>query len=236
MSEVTMVPEMSVRLIRTNANDEFPIQMAQASLGADEEWTIDPKIDPQRFLNALVAPRHGVPFEHDQWTFFVEVPIFVARQWVKHRHASMNEMSGRYVKMLPKFYTAPVARPLVNTGTKMKPDFTTYDQEAFTVASETDRVMAENAWKLYTERMDIGIAEEYARTILPLNTFTQFYWTVNTRALMSFLERRVDDPDNRVETHPQWEIDKMARVLEGYFEEYMPLTYKAFTAVGRVAP
>lgn len=233
---ITMALDMSVRLIRTNANDEFPIQMAQASLGADEEWSIDPKIDPQRFLNALVAPRHGVPFEHDQWTFFVEVPIFVARQWVKHRHASMNEMSGRYVKMLPKFYTASPDRPLVNTGTKMKPDFTTFDQEAFTVAIETDRVMAENAWKLYTERIDIGIAEEYARTILPLNTFTQFYWTVNTRALMSFLERRVDDPGNRVETHPQWEIDKMARVLEGYFEEYMPLTYKAFTAAGRVAP
>lgn len=236
MTDVTMTPEMSVRLIRTNANDEFPIQMAQASLGADEEWSIDPKIDPQRFLNALVAPRHGVPFEHDQWTFFVEVPIFVARQWVKHRHASMNEMSGRYVKMLPKFYTAPEDRPLVNTGTKMKPKFKNAGKDVSIAAAISDRMVAQYAWDNYQERLEFGAAEEYARTILPLNTFTQFYWTVNTRALMSFLERRVDDPGNRVETHPQWEIDKAARVLEGYFEEYMPLTYNAFTAVGRVAP
>lgn len=236
MSEIEMTSTMSVRLVRTNANDEFPIQMAQASLGEGDEWEIDPKIDPQRFLSALVSPRHGVPFEHDQWTFFVEVPIFAARQWVKHRHASMNEMSGRYVQMIPRFYAAETYRPLVNTGTKMKPEFNGFDEDAFNVAHETDHEIAYKAWEVYQQRLEAGIAEEYARIVLPQSTFTQFYWTVNTRALMGFLERRVDSPDNRVETHPQWEIDRMARVVEDWFRDYMPLTHSAFVAAGRVAP
>lgn len=236
MSIITNTSEMSVRLVRTNANDEFPIQMAQASLGADEKWVLDPKTDPARFLKALVNPRHGVPFEHDQWTFFVEVPIFIARQWVKHRHASLNEMSGRYGKMLPRFYTAPGERPLINSGTKMKPVFETRDLEVTAFANETDYIVAKLAWETYQERLLAGIAEEYARNVLPLSTFTRFYWSVNTRALMSFLERRVDSQDNRVETHPQWEIDQMARVVEEYFKEYMPLTHAAFVAAGRVAP
>jgi thymidylate synthase (FAD) len=231
-----MSSDLKVTLVRTNANDEIPIQMAQASLGKDEGWTLDPEIDPQRFLNALVKPRHGVPFEHDIWTFFVEVPIFVARQWVKHRHASMNEMSGRYVKLLPKFYTMPDNRPLVNVGTKMKPLMVAADDPIARGIQESDYTASYDAWHMYEARLAMGIAEEYARIVLPVNVFTQFYWSVNSRALMGFLERRVESVDNRVPTHPQWEIDQAAGQVEDYFEQFMPLTRNAFVAAGRVAP
>lgn len=227
---------MGVTLVRSNADDIFPIQMAQASLGKDEEWTLDPKIDPARFLKALVDPRHGVPFEHDIWTFFCEVPIFVARQWVKHRHASMNEMSGRYVKLIPKFYSLPPARPLINKGTKMKPQMVRAGFETFLLIRQSDQMVAQYNWNEYERRLAMGIAEEYARTVLPLHTYTQFYWSVNTRALMSFLERRVDSPDNRVPTHPQWEIDNAAKQVEAEFARLMPITHGAFVAAGRVAP
>jgi len=236
MTEVTMSDEVKATLVRTNADDLFSIQMAQASLGADETWTIDPKIDPARFIRALVDPRHGVPFEHDIWTFFIEGPIFEARQHVKHRHASMNEMSGRYVKLIPKFYTFPKERPLVNVGTKMKP---IWDMASPEVAEETwlsDVVSSQIAWDEYERRIEMGVAEEYARIVLPLNVFTQFYWSVNTRALMQFLERRVDSPDNRVETHPQFEIEQIALQIEAAFKEHMPLTHAAFVACGRVQP
>lgn len=236
MTEVTTSHEMGVTLVRSNADDIFPIQMAQASLGTDEEWTLDPKIDPVRFLKALVDPRHGVPFEHDIWTFFVEVPIFVARQWVKHRHASMNEMSGRYVKLLPKFYSLPPARPLINKGTKMKPQMVRAGFETFLLTRQSDMQMAQKAWDEYEARLEWGVAEEYARTILPLHIYTQFYWSVNTRALMGFLERRVDSPDNRVPTHPQWEIDQAARKVEEEFSLRMPITHQAFVNAGRVMP
>lgn len=238
MTEVTMSSELKVTLVKTDANDEFPIQMAQASLGADETWTIDPKIDPARFLKALVEPRHGVPFEHDIWTFFIEVPIFEVRQHVKHRIGfSMNEMSGRYVRMLPKFYTAPDERPLINVATKMKPKFVPASSDIIQKTRESDLKTAQFAWDEYEYRLNtLKVAEEYARTILPLHVFTQFYWSCNTRSLMTFLERRVDSPDNRVETHPQWEIDFVARQIEAAFEKYMPITHQAFVDAGRVAP
>lgn len=236
MTEVTMSSELKATLVRTNADDIFPIQMAQASLGKDEHWEIDPKIDPARFLKALVDPRHGVPFEHDIWTFFIEAPIFEVRQHVKHRHASMNEMSGRYVQMLPKFYTAPSRRPLRNEGTKMKPKFELGEGSARVFAETSDREIAQAAWDAYQLRIDMGVAEEYARIVLPLNTFTQFYWSVNTRALMGFLERRVDSELNRVETHPQWEIEEIALQIETEFAKHMPLTHAAFVACGRVMP
>lgn len=236
MTQVMMSSELTATLVKTDANDEFPIQMAQASLGADEQWTIDPKIDPARFLKALVDPRHGVPFEHDIWTFFIEAPIFEVRQHVKHRHASMNEMSGRYVKMLPKFYTAPKNRPLYNVGTRMKPVFELAPEPVMDAIFASDMDSSQKMWDEYERRIDMGIAEEYARIVLPLNVFTQFYWTVNTRALMAFLERRVDSPDNRVPTHPQWEIDHIARQIEFQFQKYMPITHQAFVNAGRVMP
>lgn len=235
MTEVEMTSDLKATLVRTNADDEFPIQMAQASLGADGEWSLDPRIDPQRFLKALVDPRHGVPFEHDIWTFFVEVPIFVARQWVKHRHASMNEMSGRYVKLLPKFYVPSHERPVNNIGTKMKPEF---EMNWFDLNFARGLITGESrsAWRAYQSMLDEGIAEEVARMVLPVNTYTQFYWSVNSRALMSFLERRIDSPDNRVPTHPQWEIDRAAQGVEDAFKNHMPKTYRAFVECGRVAP
>lgn len=236
MTDIELSTELKVTLVKTDANDEFPIQMAQASLGKDEHWVLDPKIDPARFLKALVDPRHGVPFEHDIWTFFVEVPIFVARQWVKHRHASMNEMSGRYVKLLPKFYTASPYRPLVNEGTKMRPDMHGADFRTFDAIQESDWRNSLAAWQEYEIRLQLGVAEEYARTVLPVSIYTQFYWTVNSRALMGFLERRVDSPDNRVATHPQWEIDQAAQQIEAAFKHFMPLTHGAFVAAGRVMP
>lgn len=231
-----MASELGVTLVRTNATDEFPIQMAQASLGKDATWELAPTIDPARFLRALVDPRHGVPFEHDIWTFFVEVPIFVARQWVKHRHASMNEMSGRYVKLMPKFYTMPDGRPLINQGSKMKPILMPASDDKVTKLRASDLAIAQQAWDEYEYRLSMGAAEEYARIILPVNVYTQFYWSVNTRALMSFLERRVDSIQSRVPSHPQWEIDAAATVIEDYFEQHMPLTHRAFVAAGRVAP
>lgn len=236
MTDVEMSSDLKVTLVRTNADDMFPIQMAQASLGKDNTWTLAPHIDPARFLNALVDPRHGVPFEHDIWTFFVEVPIFVARQWVKHRHASMNEMSGRYVKLLPKFYTMPDGRPLVNKGTKMKPIMTPASDDKVTKLRASDLAIAQQAWDEYEYRLGMGAAEEYARIILPVNVFTQFYWSVNTRALMAFLERRVESTMSRVPSHPQWEIDMAASIIEDCFEQHMPLTHSAFVAAGRVAP
>lgn len=236
MTLVQMSNELKCTLVQAAASDEFVIHTARVSAAQNFGLPALPEtLDHRRFIRALMVPRHGVPFEHNIFTFFVEAPIFVARQWVKHRISSMNEMSGRYTKMIPKFYTAPEGRPLLNVGTKMKPNLE-QDEELMTLARISDRNLAQFAWNVYQQRLDAGMAEEYARIVLPLHTYTQFYWSVNARSIMNFLERRVDSPDNRVETHPQWEIDFLARQLEDAFQQYMPISHEMFVYAGRVAP
>lgn len=234
MTNIEVTSELRVDLIRAMADDDFVIQAAKASaIGANE---ISENVNRQRFIKALMDPRHGVPWEHTYFTFFVEVPIFVARQWVKHRLSSMNEVSGRYKKLLPKFYSPGPERPLVNQGTKMKPRFDTYDDDIYAYKAESDYEVFSFAWEHYQNQIEAGVAEEMARTVLPVATFTQFYWSLNARSLLNFLERRVDSPDNRVETHPQYEIDVAAQGVEKAFALAMPYSHEAFVNAGRVAP
>lgn len=232
MIEITS--ELKVDLVRAMADDEFVIQAAKVSaIGANE---VDVHVNKQRFLQALMDPRHGVPWEHTYFTFLVEVPIFVTRQWVKHRLTSMNEVSGRYKKLLPKFYSPGPERPLVNEGTKMKPRFDTYDDDIWAYKHDSDVEAFTFAWENYQNQLDAGIAEEMARTVLPVAIYTQFYWSLNARSILTFLERRVDSTDNRVETHPQYEIDVAAQAVEKAFALAMPYSHQAFVNAGRVAP
>lgn len=239
MTDVTMTDEMYIKLVRYCADDLYAIEAAQLSTGKHEfgAWQPDEDLNPARFLNALMKPRHGVPWEHTFFTFAVKVPIFVTRQWQKHRISSMNELSGRYSLMIPTFYTAPfLGRPMVNIGTKMKPNMILPSHEVAEAIAHSDLHNSQMAWNEYEYRLSLGIAEEYARTVLPLNTFTQFYWSLNGRSLMNFLEKRVDDEDARVPTHPQWEIDFAAHQVEEAWASVMPLSHAAFVANGRVAP
>lgn len=237
MTEVTMSSELSVKLVRYCADDLYAIEAAQLSTGKHPfgEWKPDEDLNPERFLTALMKPRHGVPWEHTFFTFAVQVPIFVVRQWVKSRLTSMNELSGRYSLMIPTFYSNP-KRPLINIGTKMKPHMIEADLGVQEALFYSDQKSAQQAWDEYEYRLGLGTSEEYARIVLPLNTYTQFYWSLNGRALMNFLERRVDSEDARVPTHPQWEIDFAARRLEEEWAKVMPISHKAFVAAGRVAP
>ena len=236
--KVEMSSDLTCAVIQACASDDFVIHTAKVSAqNSFGSLDILPEtLDKARFIRALMSPRHGVPFEHNIFTFLVQVPIFVQNQWVKHRMSSMNSFSGRYSVMLPKFYTAPDIRPLINEGTKMKPKFVMASESEQEWVRSSDYEASQAAWDEYQLRLRMGIAEEYARTILPLNTYTQFYWSVNARSLMNFLERRIDDAYNRVETHPQWEIQFAARQLEEAFKFYMPLSHEAFINAGRVAP
>lgn len=235
MTTVQMIDDVTVELISAHASDESVIRAAQASL-TQGEWLMPSDLDPQRFIRALMNPRHGVPFEHNIFLFQVEVPIFTARQWVKHRMSSMNEVSGRYKELEPRFYTAPFERPLENTGTRMKPVFERTDVHLWRGIESSDRLVAQLCWDEYENRLHQGIAPEYARTVLPLNIMTQFQWTVNARSLMNFLERRRNTPLHKVPTHPQWEIELGAQKVEALFAEKMPLTHRAFVDNGYVAP
>lgn len=229
---VEMSSDITVKLVRSMASDDMVVQAAQVSVKGEN----NPKTDAPRLINYLMSSGHGSPFEHNAFTFFAEVPIFVVREWQRHRIASYNEMSGRYTEMKPKFYTPPENRMMRNVGTSARPEFAPGEYGQRVLVAETDRHLAQNAWDIYQERLREGIANEIARTVLPLSIYTQMYFTCNARSLLNFLALRVDSPDSARRSRPQWEIQQAALSMEAALHLAMPNTHEAFVNNGRVAP
>jgi thymidylate synthase (FAD) len=180
--------------------------------------------------------RHGTPFEHNSFKFRVECPIFVAREFFRHRMASYNEESGRYKKLKGVFWVPAPARGLVQEGKPghyiMKPG-TKYQYD---YAVDSLMQAADFCYDRYEDMLGAGICREVAARALTVSVYTSFYVTLNARALMNFLSLRIDDPDNTFITKPQYEIEQAALQLQDVFSKYMPLTFLAFEAFGRVAP
>lgn len=223
--------DITVKLVRSMASDDMVVQAAQVSSKGEN----NPETVPERLIKALASGRHGSPLEHNAFTFFIEAPIFVFREWHRHRISSFNEMSGRYTVLPGKFYIPSEDRPVINVGTKMKPAF----EQNLEAVMDIQSILLHNSettWEHYQWMLDAGIANEVARMVLPLNIYSQMYWTVNARSLMNFLSLRVESDESLVRSYPQYEIDMAAQQVETVFAEAMPLTYKAFVMNGRVAP
>lgn len=238
MTDIEFSSDITVKLIHHDAKDDHVIQAAQVSSKGENK----PDTVPARLINALLTGKHGSPFEHNSMTFFVEAPIFVFREWHRHRIASINEMSGRYTELPGKFYIPGNDRSVVNNGTKMKPDFTVAEDVAETRKGILDEVVgglkiqSAEAWKEYQFLLGLDVAPEVARMVLPVNIYSQMYWTVNARALMNFLSLRSRQDGAAVLSYPQREIQMGAEKIEDIFAELMPITYEAFVRNGRVAP
>jgi len=142
---------------------------------------------------------------------------------------SFNEESARYHQLEGDFYVPAPEDVRSQVG---KPGAYTFDPVDPGTAEAVRTGLAaqyEQAYRLYQELIDRGLAKELARCVLPMGTFTQFYWTVNARSLMNFLSLRAADT-------AQLEIRRYAEAIETFFAELMPATYEAFIANGRVAP
>ncbi|MFE9525196.1 FAD-dependent thymidylate synthase [Streptomyces sp. NPDC006631] len=188
-------------------------------------------------INYLMRHRHGSPFEHGQLSFLVEAPIFVAREFMRHRIGwSYNETSGRYKELEPTFYTPDRWRPLVQEGKPGEYQFTQGTNEQHDVARWSHAGAYRWSWGAYQEMLDAGIAREVARNVLPVGTYTSFYATANPRALMHFLSLRTQSDEATFRSFPQQEIEAVAVDMEVAFAATFPLTYEAFVKNGRVAP
>lgn len=224
--------DIEVKLIQSMASDASVVQAARVSVSGEN----NPDTVPERLISYLVDNRHGTPFEHNCFTFFVAAPIFVFREWHRHRIASINEMSGRYSVLKPKFYSPAPDRKMINIGTSARPEMAAGSKDHYEEMIAGDKAVCQLAWDVYKRRLDIGISNELARTILPLSTYSEMYWTVNARGLMNFLSLRVDSPESYRRSRPQWEIQMGADKCEAIFEKLMPITHAAFVMNGRVAP
>lgn len=226
---------MTVELVKSSADDMDVVLSARVStLGVRS--LVPPDSETAGFINFLMRERHGSPFEHSYFTFYVEAPIFVWREHMRHRIASYNEESGRYKQLEPVFYVPSADRPLVQVGKPGAYTFEPGDINQFFVVDNEIRVAASDAYDSYRTMLESGIAREVARMVLPLNIYSSAYVTMNARALMNFLSLRVASDDAQYPSHPQREIEMIAEKYEEIFASLMPQTHRAFVTNGRVAP
>ena len=241
MSEQTAVEfrsDVTVELVKATARDSDVIWAARVSTKGEQSLDdVDSDADVARgLINYLMRDRHGTPFEHTSLTYFVSAPIFVFREFMRHRIASYNEESGRYRELRPVFYVPGPDRNLVQQGKPGAYEFVPGSPEQHQVVVEQTEAVCRAAYDAYQRMLQAGVAREVARIVLPVGTYSSMYVTMNARALMNFLSLRTKHPGSHFPSFPQREIEMVADLMESEWAALMPITHEAFVANGRVAP
>jgi thymidylate synthase (FAD) len=237
LTDITTRSDVTVELVKASASDSDVATAARVStVGGSHERVVDLMKDAG-LINYLMRDRHGSPFEHTSFTFYVEAPLFVAREHMRHRAGhSYNEESGRYKELKPVFYVPDPDRNLVQVG---KPGAYRFEPGAPMLGVLTRSLMDDAyraAYESYQDLLGSGVAREVARMVLPVGIFTSYYVTCNARSLMHFLGLRTQSAVAAQPSFPQREIEMVAERMEDHLAEQMPLTYAAFNRNGRVAP
>lgn len=237
-AEVEFRSDVTVELVKHSAADSDVLFAARVSTQG-ERSIASASADASEsagLIRFLMRERHGSPFEHSVMTFYVQAPIFVWREHMRHRIMSYNEESGRYRVLEPLFYLPGPDRNLVQVGKAGAYDFEPGSLEQHALTTEATKEACAQAYAQYRRMLDAGVAREVARTVLPVSTYSSAYVTVNARALMNFLSLRRRSDDSRFPSYPQREIELVAERYEEIWSELMPVTHEAFVANGRVAP
>lgn len=215
-----------VELVDSLGSDLRIVNAAQASL---DRSSTEYGERERRILRSLIREEHGVPFEHVVFTFRLRLPIFLARQFVKHRHGSWSEHSARYSPMEELFYVPHRAEVRTQVGKAM--DYTYERAELRAALRFQDNLVAANdvAWTAYQAALEAGVAKEQARLSLPVNLYTTVVWTLNARSLFNFLRLRADE-------HAQAEARVYAVAMEELAATVIPDTIEAFIAADRPKP
>lgn len=256
--EITFRSDFSVELVDHMGNDAAVLDAMLVSTLKDRTAGRMSVSEMSGRINFLMRNRHGSVFEHNSMKFRVEAPIFVYREWHRHRIGiSINEQSGRYTKFEPAFYVPPPNRNLVQVGKPGAYEYVpgTPEQYEWLVQDMKEDYAAQ--WARYEERLSRDIAKEVARMSLGVGIYSTMYWTCNARSLMAFLSLRTkaepfwketleDEEDgpyfsqnpggSMFPSFPMWEIEACARATETVFSQLFPLTYQSFNEHGRVCP
>lgn len=179
----------------------------------------------------------NTPFEHNSLMFYVEAPIFVFREFHRHRIGfSYNEMSGRYKELPPMFYVPDQERKLIQVGKPGHYEFKAGSLEQWSKTCSKLHFAYEKSYYTYQSLLKDGVAKEVARACLPVAIYSAMFVTCNARSLMSFLSLRTKRDGSTFPSYPQREIEVVAEKLEYHLKMQFPLTYQAFNEHGRVAP
>ena len=236
--EIIFRDDMTVELVKSSASDADVIWAARVSTAG--ETTLEKVGESSErdagLINYLARERHGSPFEHTSMTFFVSAPIFVFREFMRHRIASYNEESGRYRELRPVFYIPNKDRKLVQVGKTGAYTFIDGTPEQLDITVNAIKETCTLAYENYQKILASGVAREVARAVLPVTLYSSMYVTMNARALMNFLSLRTSSEGSHFPSYPQREIEMVAEKMEKHFAELMPMTYAAFQKSGRIAP
>lgn len=219
-----------VRVIDYMGGDEAVVQAARVSYGTGTKGVRD----DTALIRYLLSHGHTTPFEMAELKLHVKMPIFVARQWIRHRTASVNEYSARYSVLDEEFYL-PEDQAIAQQSTSNR-----QGRQGQLDAAEAERVRevmrseAEQAYGRYLHLLNedglgspadpdrSGVARELARSVLPVSFYTQWYWKIDLHNLLRFLELRMDP-------HAQWEIREYANAIASIVKLWVPLTWEAFS-------
>lgn len=233
MTDVEFRSDMTVELVKSNLSDDDVVWAARVSTAGDRAAEGNISARKKGLIEFLLRERHMSPFEHGQMTFFVQAPIFVFREFHRHRTWSYNEESGRYKQLDPVFYLPHTDRPLTQIGKAGAYEFVAGTPDQYLTVHGAITKACATAYHLYEEMLEAGVAREVARMVLPVNTYSSMYATVNPRNLMQFLSLRTKSEDAAVKSYPQLEIQMVADKIEALWAAEQPLVYEAWVKYGR---
>jgi thymidylate synthase (FAD) len=218
-----------VRVIDYMGDDAAIVQAARVSYGRGTRKVSDDR----GLINYLMRMRHTSPFEMCELKVHVKLPIFIARQWIRHRTANVNEYSARYSVLEDEFYVPAPEHVAAQAASNRQGRDEVLDAEQAAAVRATVRTNAERTYAEYLALLNqndagtpidpgrAGVARELARVVLPLNTYTEWYWKTDLHNLLHFIALRAD-------AHAQYEIRAYAEALLEVVRRWVPLTCAAF--------
>ena len=208
-----------VRLVDSMGNDKAICEAARVSY--NNWWERKPEED-RALIRYLMAHRHTSPFEMVEFKFHCKMPIFVARQWIRHRTANVNEVSGRYSELSEEYYVPELSRIQTQSSSNKQGSAEVLPEELGKAFQDTVHSYGSypfNAYKAWVNQSNLS--RELARIILPLSTYTEWYWKIDLHNLFHFLKLRMD-------SHAQWEIQQYANAMYELIKPIVPVACEAF--------
>lgn len=207
-----------VRLVDVMGDDSAIVQAARVSYGSGTKQVHEDR----GLIRYLLRHAHTTPFEMVEFKFHIKLPIFVARQWIRHRTANVNEYSGRYSEMKDEFYvpSADQVRPQSTLNKQGRSEEAFGHEAAMDIIASLEQSQRQQ-YDEYQSYLDKGLAREIARIALPVSNYTEWYWKIDLHNLFHFLRLRID-------SHAQYEIRVYGEALAAIVKQVVPMAWEAF--------
>jgi thymidylate synthase (FAD) len=217
-NEIKCLDKGFVRLVDVMGDDSSIVQAARVSYGKGTKTVHEDR----GLIRYLMRHKHTTPFEMVEFKFHVKLPIFVARQWIRHRTANVNEYSGRYSEMKDEFYLPSTeqirTQSIINKQGRADEKLPSEHVEQILQSTEAHY---DASFELYQSLLEKGLTRELSRMVLPVSNYTEWYWKIDLHNLFHFLKLRLD-------AHAQYEIRVYAEAMAELVKEIVPLAWEAY--------